>query len=430
MRVFGCQTCKVRTIEADMTPPPVQYKEIRVYDYLSLLGWRRQIRGILLTIDVWRIMNGETKPPVEEEMPDEKTWKRECDKWRKLQNAALGWMVLTLEDFSRQSIERFTDPLEAMEDMFKRFPPPFISFDEFRGAVPVSIAGMSVLGDPKEIMSKAKYDKLIAAAAAVTASASTSAGPSEKKKLDKGKGKAPEIPESLTDSANQAGSSKQRSKQNSHESTGGESKRSFLDKFRILRGSAEDKEVPSDKDSLTRNSALMATDDAPEAGPAPVEPEPELLKPTRYNANAYVVVPQRSASLERHDYGGDGNGTTRRHHGRGNASRPSGIRLERLEHRDHKTTRHDEKESRVDGRTTRHDARDGRTERGESRPATREGRHGYDGRESRAGGREGRSEHRPTTKTSRYNLKDNNAQASSSRDAGKYMMSGALPVNK
>lgn len=113
-------------------PLQIQPQEIRVSDHLSLLKWKRQLRAILLTEDAWKVICGEMDKPTHED-PTDKTFRRDLDKWRKLNNIALGWMLLTLEDYSRQSIERFTDPLDAMENLFKKFTPPFMTFREFIG---------------------------------------------------------------------------------------------------------------------------------------------------------------------------------------------------------------------------------------------------------------------------------------------------------
>lgn len=369
-----------------MAPPSIQYKELRVHDYLSLLAWRRQLRGILLTIDVWRAITGETNKPILEDMPDERIYRKECDKWRKLNNAAMGWMILTLEDFNRQSIERFTDPLEALADLFKRFPPPFITFDEFRGAVAISIEGAVVNENESEA---AKYKV-------------------------KGKGKEPEGTVIVTTKTSAKYS--KRSKEKSNES--GEPKKGFMGKIRSLRGSAEENDPLPEKESLTRNSAMMAMNDD-EPGPAPME---EQLKPARYEATSYVVVPQRSASLEQHEYGGDGSRSPRRHYARGHNARPSAIRLEKVENREMKEARHDGKDSRSESRA----AREGRADGRDSRATSKNGRH--DGRESKTGGRDGRFDHRPSTKQSNHNFKG--IDQLNRRNAQLYLMSGALPAEQ
>lgn len=113
-------------------PLQIQPQSIRVSDHLSLLKWKRQLRAILLTEDAWKVICGEMDKPTHDD-PTDKIFRRDLDKWRKLNNVALGWMLLTLEDYSRQSIERFTEPLDAMEDLFKKFTPPFMTFREFIG---------------------------------------------------------------------------------------------------------------------------------------------------------------------------------------------------------------------------------------------------------------------------------------------------------
>lgn len=113
-------------------PLQIQPQQIRVSDHLSLLKWKRQLRAILLTEDAWKVICGEMDKPTHDD-PAGKTFRRDLDKWRKLNNVALGWMLLTLEDYSRQSIERFTEPLDAMENLFKKFTPPFMTFSEFIG---------------------------------------------------------------------------------------------------------------------------------------------------------------------------------------------------------------------------------------------------------------------------------------------------------
>ena len=118
--------------KAATMPLQLQPQEIRVSDHLSLLKWKRQLRAILLTEDAWKVICGEMDKPTHED-PTDKTFRRDLDKWRKLNNIALGWMLLTLEDYSRQSVERFTEPLDAMENLFEKFTPPFMTFREFIG---------------------------------------------------------------------------------------------------------------------------------------------------------------------------------------------------------------------------------------------------------------------------------------------------------
>lgn len=112
--------------------PKIQPQEMRVADHLSLLKWKRQLRAILLTEDAWKVINGEMDKPTHQD-PTDKIFRRDMDKWRKLNNVALGWMLLTLEDYSRQSIEKYKEPLDAMANLFKKFTPPFMTFDEFIG---------------------------------------------------------------------------------------------------------------------------------------------------------------------------------------------------------------------------------------------------------------------------------------------------------
>lgn len=105
-------------------------QEVRVIDHLSLMKWKRQLRAVLLTKDVWKVINADLEKPTSTDLTD-KTFRRDMDKWRKLNNIALGWMLLTLEDWSKQSVEKFNEPLDVMTYLFNKFTPPFMTFDEF-----------------------------------------------------------------------------------------------------------------------------------------------------------------------------------------------------------------------------------------------------------------------------------------------------------
>lgn len=120
--IVGMKHAKVRQL----------LQEVRVMDYLTLLKWKRQLHGVLLTKDAWKVINGDLEKPTSTD-PTNKTFRRDMDKWRKLNNIALGWMLLTLEDYSKQSIDRFNEPLDVMVYLFQKFTPPFMTFDEFIG---------------------------------------------------------------------------------------------------------------------------------------------------------------------------------------------------------------------------------------------------------------------------------------------------------
>jgi len=56
--------------------------------------------------------------------------------WRILADIALGWMMLTMDDYTRQSVDRYKDPLQVVENLFNRFRPEFITLDDFLGRKP------------------------------------------------------------------------------------------------------------------------------------------------------------------------------------------------------------------------------------------------------------------------------------------------------
>jgi hypothetical protein len=75
----------------------------------------------------WGIICGDIKKPLASEIEDNEEGK----KWTKLSNVALGWMFLTLEDFTRQSVVKFDDPIDVLEDLFTRYTPPLMTFNRF-----------------------------------------------------------------------------------------------------------------------------------------------------------------------------------------------------------------------------------------------------------------------------------------------------------
>lgn len=110
------------------------HQEIRIKDHHSLGVWKRQLRAILLTKCLWHIVSGESKEPGQETQYD---W-QDLDHhlWKIDANKVLGWMMLTMDDYTRQSIDRYDHPLQVMENLFTRFGPKFLTLEEFLGTKP------------------------------------------------------------------------------------------------------------------------------------------------------------------------------------------------------------------------------------------------------------------------------------------------------
>lgn len=123
------QTCQLTNSEligkANM-PQPLQYQweAIRITDHVDLERWKRQLRGILLIEGAWCVICNELMRPKSCEVDDFAAWK-------KLADVALGWMFLTLEDYTRQGVVKYTNPMDVLRALFERYPVPFMTFDVF-----------------------------------------------------------------------------------------------------------------------------------------------------------------------------------------------------------------------------------------------------------------------------------------------------------
>lgn len=140
---------KFRAHASRIMAPGLQWTQIRIKDHLTLLAWKRQLRAILLIEGTWAVVSGELKRPYP--VTDDNFAR--CKEWKEMAEVALGWMLLTMDDYTRQSCDVFNEPVGLAAYLFGRFPPKFMTFDEFVGG---EVGGSSESGDGGSLSDRGK----------------------------------------------------------------------------------------------------------------------------------------------------------------------------------------------------------------------------------------------------------------------------------